>query len=361
MARISKDRKIKVNSAETKYAIFNNDTVVLNDDYCNVWGYNKSGEFWFQKEHGEPVDEPYLTDWWYKCAVDESNEENHNEPLYFYKWVYRCIAEYFTVETRSIWHRGSFRDFTVNRTPSGASNRDGQLVLPLFQFFDVYDDTIRFRIHSIIGENCSMIADNGLRRSNDYFVLSCPSDSTAMNGRLSKVNESVAMVDAKILELYGFSPTNKPQTVDEKVKVAKVIYDWLLDHNVNGGSYWENQCAYAAFSRGEYNPICFSWSSAVNFLFKRYGIENVFALIDGHVFNLVNYHDEIGEYTPNNDNEWCIIDLQKAGYVPNAYTCFNMVSTDVNGYYTYPDKWSYPTTNPSDDKHRYDGDKKYEW
>ena len=186
-ATISKNSKLHVNGDETRYAIFPS-SVAINKGEINVFGYNKAGEFWFQREHGDPVDEPYLTDWWYKCAVDESNEENHNEPLHFYKWVYRCIAEHFNVEKRSIWHRGAFRDFTVNRTPSGATDRDGQLVLPLFQFFDVYDDTIEFRIKCVIGENCSMIADNGWHRSNDYFLLACPIKSRTVKQSLSSDN-----------------------------------------------------------------------------------------------------------------------------------------------------------------------------
>lgn len=360
MAVIAKDSKISINGEEARWVAFPN-AAVINDEDINVWGYNEKGEFWFQLEHGEDINEPYLNEWWYKVTLDECTEDNYNAPKYWYKWLYRCIQECYEVEKRTIYYNGmvttfstlgngvlyiaapAYKDTIHSNNAGGLLNR-------------VLDDTTPLMSQFYVGQS---------QMKNDTIELSCPANSSEMARRQAIVDASVREVDDIIYNLYGFTTDNKPTAVDDKVKVAKVIHDWLKINNIYGeDNEWEEQSIYAALSKGEYTPVCTSYAMAAHFLLSRYGIENIVCTgkfsetaSKGHVWNIVNYHDECGMFTENAE-QWCLLDCTDNVNDTLNWHTFNTVSSgEVYGLTTQ----KYPVSELYDGEHKYTGNKQYEW
>jgi hypothetical protein len=121
-------------------------------------------------------------------------------------------------------------------------------------------------------------------------------------------------VDAKVLELYNVAPGDS-LTVDQKIRVSKVIHDWLVlhsDYDTESNGEILDQTMYPALSGGLNSPVCMSYTLAYQWLAARYGIESV--AVTGkvepstlHAWNMVNFDDTIGQYSSGDDN-WTNVD-----------------------------------------------------
>lgn len=369
MATILKNSKIKINGEESKWASFGN-TLVDPDGHINVFGYDEDGEFWFQAEKGKDLDEPYLNDWWYKVTLGECTEKNHNAPLNTYKWIYRCIQECYDVTQRTIWYKGAVKRFnTLGKNKSG----DGILYIPTL----VYDFSFPM-IERVLEDTIPVMSQHHKGEftyiANTYQLV-CPTDADEMRIRQEIMAKSVAEVDRIIGDLYGFSSSNKPTEVDDKVKVAKVIYDWLGFNFIYGlDQEWEEQSIYAALSKyadesRKRTPVCMSYAYACRYLLLRYGIVNI--IVDGlmvqgasvgHAVNMVNYHAELGTY-PEDAEQWTYFDTTgKSDGTFKGWSSFNWgrdKSAQKPIYELTVNK--YPVTLLLDNDHRYTGYKKYGW
>lgn len=389
---ISKDSKLCVNGEETRYAIFPS-SVAINTEEINVWGYNEKGEFWFQLEKGTDVGEPYLAEWYYSWALSKCNEENHNAHLYEYKWLYRCMKEHFSVEKRTLWYRGGFHEFVTDVTSSDpyatAQGGFGYLAIPYEQFYEVYDHNdydnwgnISFLADGVIEDNDLMTNTNNTRLWSGYFRVQCNPSVKSQQERQATMTTAVEMIDAKIYELYGFTPDNRPKTREEKVKVAKVIYDWLRLNNkyhpeAQTTLEWENQCIYSALSLGDRHPVCRGYANAAHLLLNRYGIVNIscsgpFAPNTWHAWNIVNYQAVYGEgYKKNNSvmwspNNWCVFDStgNQEGTITDGWEYFNHTATNILEFQNCPEG-TYPVRVLYDSRNKYDYETKgyieYAW
>jgi hypothetical protein len=111
--------------------------------------------------------------------------------------------------------------------------------------------------------------------------------------------------------------------------------------------------------------VCASYAYASHYLLTRYGIENAWVRRPGHAWVIVNYHDEYGQFTEN-DDKWCIYDATNGnlGKGRVSWHGFNSVAKEPysNGLYG-----KHPSYRPSDGEHQYyvrvsyEGGKIYEW
>lgn len=368
MATILKNSKIKINGEEHKWVAFPN--ALFNstaDDLPNVWGYNKDGELWFQVERGKELDEPYLNEWWYKVTIDECTDKNRNYPLNAWKWIYRCIKEAYEVTQRTIIYNGNAYRFSPL---ADKTSGDGMLLIPSFTSVD---QVMMERVLKDITPIMTYGYEINHQTAGHAHYFTCPTDKKEMERRQARVTASVTEIDKIIGDLYkdangnAFSPENKPKTVDDKVKVAKVIYDWLMINNMyTSDNEWEEQSIYAALSKGEKTPVCASYAYAARHLLSRYGIANLYCTGDrfadrgsAHAWVMVNYHAEYGKY-PDKDDEWCVFDPTGFDGVLGkvVWDYFNRTPTD-GGYALSTQK--YPCRNPSDGDHKYRGKNKYGW
>lgn len=62
-----------------------------------VGGINKDGYAWRQLELAQPLDEPYLNEWGYKCCLEQGQWA-----VDMYKWLYRCAYEKYDIPQRTI-------------------------------------------------------------------------------------------------------------------------------------------------------------------------------------------------------------------------------------------------------------------
>lgn len=367
MSVILKTSKIRINGEESKWAVFN-DELVDADNRINVWGRNAQGEFWFQLERGEDLDEPYLNEWWYKVTLGECTEENHHAPLHLYRWLYRCIKECYKVTRRTLCYRGKLLEFSVLNTKDNRG--EGILHIPVPFGRPKADEYYR-----VLHDNALLVSYGHKGTYDDEHAnvtldFSCPRSAQEMKRMQAVMDASVAEIDGIIRDLYGFSPDNRPTSVDDKVKVAKVIWDWIALHNVyENDDDWREQSLYSALSKGEDGPVCSSYAYASHYLLSRYGIESVHTTgvlyeddsSSGHAWLMVNYHDDCGMFTEK-DNEWCIFDSTGNGYFNGSidWGRFNKAKSSFPKEYKIDDR-KYPTDNPADGDHQYSRKNKYGW
>ena len=102
-------------------------------------------------------------------------------------------------------------------------------------------------------------------------------------------------------------------SVQEKVKIAKVIHDFLVLNNVYGYSTYD-QIMYPALSKGKCTPVCASYGKAFQWCCQKYGI---FALVivgdagGSHLWNMVCYekYDNYVVNAYNNPSVWNEVDV----------------------------------------------------
>lgn len=337
------------------------DHVLFLDGSINVSGTDHQGKPWFQMAAETEPEAPYENSYGYRATLDECTEENHGVPAQIYRWVYRCLAGGFSPAERAIFYGGAIHSFAplTDEPEEGL----GVLKIPCVQFPEGEHVKIAWRV----------LADNPLvacyleEEGETVKVFRFAADPERLAAMTETMAASIAAVDGKISELYGFTPEAPPQTVEEKVKTAKVIWDWLRLNNVYGlDGEWEDQTVYSALSGGDRSPVCTSYARAAHLLLERFGIENVVChgvryegAEESHAWNLVNYHDTPGDYT-REDSQWCIFDATGTTGTIQNWDAFNR--TWVEGEYVGTAVWyPLPTTMPLDGDHGYGGSSHYAW
>ena len=426
MARISKNSRVLVDSVETRYAIFPKDAVVLNHNECNVWGYNDDGEFWFQIEKGTEIDTPYLNSWFYKLFLKQSEEEGKHTNRYLYEYSYRCYKEAYNkdVQTRTVWCKGNKTVFKAREDAFFRFTECMRVTIPIVQFYNKTKvspgNRQRTHIFFTINAECMPFSDmdESSYLTGNYAHIILPREAERLE-LLPIVENNIKNVHALISEHckftdefgveHGVTPENISQIKDAeelvstKVKIAKVVHDWIsrntdYSHKVKNSTLpdgpWSDRVkpdsynSYGWWLRSMYGclaknlGVCAAFTKTANFFLNQYGVETVSIRTDDttHVWNLVNYHDQIGEYT-NDSTKWCEIDLtphiskpehSTLDYTPEtipdlsdnvvSWYCFNR--SRVNPTYDlsdYPTIVELPVMTTADEEHRYKGNKVYDW
>lgn len=362
MAIISKNSKVSINGKETRYVMFPNDVVVLNDEECNVWGYGREGKFWFQREKGTDIVEPYLTHdengnevplkWWYKRAVERGEEFKS-----LYRLYYRCIVEWYNVDKRTIWYDGQFSEFNAHLTDAPSAVNNGRVYVPTAHLFelDFNLDTLLYGVES----------DNPFETSHAHFnskyddgrvAVRCVATDEEIDRRRDNIDLCITEIDALISKYVGVKPNDVPLTIEQKLKVAKVVYAWIENEtNFTLPGKWEEQTLYATFSRGEMDTLCTSRTYATHVIFERYGINHISMVTPGHTFSFVSYDSNLYEYKLK-DSEWCIFDSQQGRFnipLKESESHAERIARRLAEWWS-PEE-DFPTTNPSDDRYSYIG------
>lgn len=343
---------------------------IVYDDGTLLSGY-ANGVPWYQKEVAEELDEPYLNSWGYRCTLAECTETD-DTPLQMYKWFYRCYKENMDVPNRTIVTRSNVYSFTA-MTPI-TSGEYSEITVPIAQF--PYDGDFIDKIRYYRKIAWRVVVDNHFLTQPHYgdlwngiaFRSRYAQSAEERDMMLSRIAASVSDIDNRINTLYGFTPDNKPSTVEDRVKVAKAIFDWMRLHNkyaLEGD--WQDQTMYSALSDGDRTPVCASYAHAAHYLLERYGIENIVvygwltSFGTDHAWLIVNYHDNIGDYTAD-ESQWCIFDCTgNQNGTLSTWDNFNRVQTE-DRYLTYYNlHYPLPVDLATDSEHRYDGSTHYGW
>lgn len=103
----------------------------------------------------------------------------------------------------------------------------------------------------------------------------------------------------------------------QKKQIAKVIHDYLEVHNHYGNvnEPEKNQNVYAAMSKGDWHPVCASYSQAFKYCCERWGISCICIIghayngSDGnHAWNMVSYKQQNPGALANNNAAWQEVD-----------------------------------------------------
>ena len=354
--------KLDITADDVLFAALNN-TVLFVDESINVTGVDSDGSRWYQLETGETLDEPYLNSYGYKVTLSECTAENHGSPIEAYKWIYRCIKQNFEVAKRTVFAYGEAHENSeliyIN------SDGNGVLVVPFKQFQNIEGGYAVTILKRVIADNDFIAFQYGNIDKESRLLTNFAMSLSELNGMQEDMNSSIADVDLRISNLYSFTPDNQPQTVTDRVKIAKVIFDWLrLNNRYSDSDDWKDQTAYCALSGGV-SPVCSSYARAAHLLLNRYGIENIVCNGHhngiGHVWNIVNYHDNIGEYTAD-ATQWCMFDpTGNASGTLTSWNNFNFVYDESQGYVFDERIYPLPTINPKDGEHAYTGANHYSW
>lgn len=193
---------------------------------------------------------------------------------------------------------------------------------------------------------------------------------------------------SQIATTYGISFDSSKQpwqhytmhTEQEKLKIAKVIHDWIVLHNNYAYSSVEHldQTMYPALSNGAETPVCASYAHAFQYCCERWGIVNGVVTGDAgeaHMWSIISY-----QTTPSTNptfftaNRWqeCDVTWDDPTGAPSTYCTwehFNIttavistkpssgrVRNAVNSASAYP---SYFVTNATCTSNKYTGSTVY--
>ena len=374
---------VKVNGQNVKFLAIGSAVLYADDEIIS--GCDTKGDRWYQLTLEPELDEPsYFKDdtiescpYGYYVTKKEYEQSGNSAGLDLYKMFYRCLKNSYSTPQRIIFKNGK-----INRTqyiqPSSSAS---MLRFPLWHIDEMDGKYIQYVAKRVCFDH-HFIANPFNGYTTYEFAITIPLTEEESNRRQDVMQNTIGIMDAKIYEIYGFTPDNKPQEVDDKVKVAKVINDWLQRNNVYylEDWDWEDQTPYSALSQGEFTPVCASYNQAVHLMLERYGINSITVQgylavggkFVGHEWVMVNYHDEIGVY-PNDENVWCIIDAtgtENPEVTGWNWVAFNLAHSllSVENFVVrdpYKPYGVYPVMYAQDSEHRYDLPreewKAYEW
>lgn len=357
-------------------------------------GVNADGVAWSEPEISVAVDKPYVNKLGYTLTLAENTEKNHNQPQQIYEHIYRSL--YLNGE-----HSGSLRIKDENGNyvtiPAIAIKTDMFSGITSSNYFDSTlngSDTLMHIYFRVIYDNpqlCNGIPTWGTTvDGNDrviYIVIPKYTDNelSAMKGIC---NRTKAEVQELVYHYTGILPKSVLTPV-QKSRVAKVIHDFLVLNNkydeVNEGERVD-QTMYPALSKGINDPVCASYTLAFNWLCEDYGIEALHAvgtvwsglIADGvprasgrHAWNLVNFEDNIGDYSAESA-KWSIIDITwddptgaSEDYIRWTYFCVR--AADLPQPYKLNSRtkdnraYIYPADTESCADYKYTGNIPYEW
>lgn len=270
-------------------------------------GYNSNGEYWYQVEEIDEIRQPYLNSYGYQQTLNECTEENHNQPMYLYQWIYQCLYDSDKVTKRTIVCNGKTEEYINECRPNINPHKEYAIAvrIPMHQFIGYkycnkgnpanhdeyynladtwYDseqhaDEIYPIFRRVVYDNPELYTDgcgtsggsldfNGYYKYLDVWTIRFDHRTECQK----VVDNTLKQIDDKVYKVTKFSFTNPPQTSDDKKKVAKVVYDWLGLQNRydNEGEYFD-QTIFSALSPDE-SPVCSSYALAYDYVLKKYNI-----------------------------------------------------------------------------------------
>ena len=318
---------------------------VVDGKVCTT-GADVSGEGWHQVEAAAEMDEPYLNEWGWQCALEDGTTE-------LYKWIYRCLKEGFSVPYRTIVVDGVEHRFATELTERDrtwvayATNPEtGQsptefikqpgydpaeaawFCVPLVQFGSVEQSVINHAFERVRLDNpilcaqpLSMIGyyydeENG-NIIYAYFIYW----KEAVAQRLTNLIETAKKSIDKYVELFA-NDSNR------KLRTAEVIHDYIILNNdpatvtIEGAGFtpqYYMPSLYAALAPNR-RALCDGYTQAFNYFARLYGINSlaISAKVDhvvgdtvtprgGHIWNIVNF-GQYGVYSAD-PSEWSPIDV----------------------------------------------------
>ena len=336
-----------------------------------VGGVNALGLSWRQEEIAQALDEPYLNEWGYRCCLDECTEENHNQPVEIYKWLYRCMKEGFSVPTRTIVITGADgveRSFAFNTLAAQGTEAvnaaletefglesgslsaldsykydfDACLIhIPVLQFAGLSYEELRRYVSRVQQDNPELFYPNwpdsskgnlaapydgdiynmGVDGGYSYLFSVRPADD-AVSEMVSACRKVAAVIQDKIYRYYEISPGTK-LTLEQKKQVAKVIHDHLILHgNYSGHVSPALLSSMYSVMDQSHKGYCLSYTQAFNFVARMYGIEALYMSgiayqtwngseyedDDSHAWNLLSLTDDYGNYSAD-PSDWTCVDI----------------------------------------------------
>lgn len=319
------------------------------------------GENWRQEALAEQMDEPYLSEWGWKCCVEDGTTE-------LYQWLYRCIKESFSVDHRSIIVTdtdgnetaytcvidGGSDLITAVETATGRDAPDNLLAetpdarilkIPVPQFSAVAVDTLRHVCNRVMLDNpelCCPIypsatvvdGEDVLFVPIDYeddgckYIYTVMPTETMRRKMVDRMRAAAEMIKDKVYYLYGIMPGDE-LTANQIKCVSKVIHDYIILHGNPACSkrgelvpYW-SAMAYAALD-GDLRANCSGYTQAFNYVARMYGIVAIYMSGQG-------YFDKDGDGTAAGQGEsgghaWTAIQLTGDTYSadPADWTCIDV-------------------------------------
>lgn len=298
-----------------------------------IRGYNSDGQEWYQVEEANEIPQPYLDSYGYQQTLNECTEENHDQPMHLYHWIYRCLYESDTVTQRTIVCNGESRVFIneCNHNLNPHKEYTIDVKVPMYQFKGYkymkkgdpanhdefyncadtwYDpeqhaDEIYPIFRRVVFDNPELYTDGRgnssceLGFTGEYRYFTAWTTTFADRIECQKVvDNTLKQIDDKVYKVTRFSIDNPPQTAKDKMKVAKVVYDWLGLQNRydNEGEYFD-QTIFSALSPNE-SPICSSYALAFAYVVNRYNI---------YAFPVSGYYLKLGDNNYDMRHQWCVV------------------------------------------------------
>ncbi len=317
--------------------------VVVDSRVCNV-STVAGGESWHQVEAAAKMDEPYLNEWGWKCAVADGTTE-------VYRWLYRCMKEGFRVPYRTIVVDGTEHYFETELTERNkewfdnlASNPFDYIknnlsdrseatcfCIPLVQFGDMSDEELKYAITRVAFDNPAFcfppVSSVIIVRNGDDKAMYCwciyRTEATAQ--------KTAVLIDkaTKSIDKYVQQMAANPDPAFEyhnKRSTAEIIHDYIvLNANLRtgpDGEYTPNYIMPTMLAAIDPNrrAACDGYTQAFNYFVRLYGINSIamsadiYHLVDGayeaeggHIWNIVNF----GKYGVYSDDpaQWSPIDV----------------------------------------------------
>lgn len=276
-----------------------------------------SGSTWRQIEPAAKLDEPYLNEWGWKCASNDGTQD-------LYRWVYRCMYEGFDVPERTI-KIGDTEPVTY-RVDAGAHavaniNSEGARILriPLAQF-SVDDITINRTLARVKEDNpllCCPFGGATFETDADgriVAVVGIAAESDRRAEMREVCMENAKLVQDKVHELYGVSQGDV-LSVTQKMKVAKVIHDYLILHGLVENKRKLNALwltGMTAVFDDRYNGYCADYTQAFNYVARLYGMEAIYG--SGMAYIDINRDGDRVDYGENGSHAWVMLRISDEAY-----------------------------------------------
>lgn len=291
---------------------------------------------------------PYQKAWGYRQSVSRGETQ-------VYDWIYKCISEGFAVESRIV----AGKTYTVDGGNQHVLSNDVHwLVIPLRQFDIPAEDSGNIIAYNAVRRVC---ADNQM-----LLGWACPGVSSEASGwsgyevvndeeyldefrlqypyadmseKRAEIRATISEIDALVQTETGCSIVNKPESEADKLAVATVLHDWILDNvsnntDIDDSNHWSH-CAYSvlrqtAGAADAREADCAGFACAYQLLCDQYGI-NCIEVMGGagdseggatgtrtnHAWNLLSLTLPIGTYTAD-AALWYAVDIRFNEYVKDG-------------------------------------------
>lgn len=327
-------------------------------------------------QSGVLVYKPYINQW----GFHQSKTINE---IKLYDWVYKCLVDGFSVQTRVI----NGKTYILDGGNTGTLGEEIHwLIIPMRQFnipsekdengntidknktaFNVVSrvctDNQELLIYAPPADYYSVVNDDEYV---DYYKLQFPFDQEDLIKKRKEILTTISEIDLYVISKTGFSVLNKPTTNIEKVEVISALHDWILENVSNNtvyenSNYWTHNAYNCLKSLSNETDVrttdCSGFASAYQMLCQRYGV-NCIQVIGGagsgnggatttkinHSWNILSLELPIGKYD-SDVSKWYAVDLRFDEYVKDGKVKTNgVIVTDTRRYFMTKNIYS-DTTN----------------